>query len=267
MNLELGTSKQGGWRKQGSVPKRRPRRSYSSERPLQVLKHLATILFFWVKQKVSETQEVQIMYAKGNLFIATNADAEALKLLKLLNLKSALQMYGGKYSKMGKVSLRHSEKLKGLISGSRKYSETKGIAKILAEANDTLSAFQITLKKKSIDTAFAGTGKIYVLLGEEDGRHAEEKLMDLLELSGSKENVVLAGKKRPCGTCLGRIENVRSKGYSITAGANPGLVWKQRFEAQSSEVQRSTVDVVKSKDQFVSEIGQGYASESDSEAE
>jgi hypothetical protein len=261
-------AKQAGWTKKSADPTTRPHRSYGSQRQTQILRQYSTQLFFYAKKNKgtnASPQEVEAMYAAGNVFIGTNADAEAEKILQIASMQTVLEdTTGGQYSKSGKVTRRHSRKFKKWYTGARSFSGASDIFNIIKAGGLTKLKLWV---KSDVTNAFTQTGKTFVVVAGQDGRHAEEKLMDLLAKAGHTGTAIVAGKKRPCGTCLGRMTYMKNNGYDVRFNPRPGLIWKERLEDQPDEVQKVSLSELQSRQQYRSEIGQGYGSESDSDRE
>jgi hypothetical protein len=204
------------------------------------------------------------MYAGGNLFVATNADAEAVSILGIGNMQDALtSTTGGPRSTKGRITRKLAWKFGRWYSEDRSLSGAGEIFHLIKASQ----LKQLNLGKNEARKAFQSSGNTYVIIANQDGRHAEEKLMDLLELADYRARAVVAGKKRPCGTCLGRMQQMKENGFDVIFGQRPGLIWKESFQRQPLEVRQVTLRELKARSQYVSDIGQGYASESDSDIE
>lgn len=264
LDLQRPTYLASGWRKRQNVV-RRPRRSYAGQRDFQVLREVATQLFLKIKSMVTEEQEIECMFAGGSLFVAGNSEASVDQILTLSgSLEDVLTkcQMKTKTSKSGRISARHGRKLKKHYQRTR----TSPAAGPIFEVVRAASLRKLTTSSGSVVEAFGRSGQIYVVSSTKD-QHAEEKLMDVLALAGNGYPAVIAGKKRPCGTCLGRMQHMSDQGFPVTFGGNPGLLWKERFTRQPADVRAVTARELAARDQYVSEIGQGYGSESDSEDE
>lgn len=82
-------------------------------------------------------------------------------------------------------------------------------------------------------------------------RHAEEFLCDIAEYAKQfKENLYtcIAGKKRPCMGCSGRMESVGISNY----GKFPGLFWTHTIKIQPKEVAIKIVEQLIEKPSHVS---------------
>lgn len=270
--LELRGGSQAGWALPGEKRGLRGARSYAGDRDRQLLRHFSSQLFFLAKARVSTTQEIQTMAAGGNLFVAANADAEIRSIYNKLkddlanNLKAALTKEypsdrSGAYwvhprAKKQKATARFARKFAKLYDGTREAKLQSGsvaadpveIWKAIKDAKiETLNG----TSKRHVINAFAETGMIFLVLSGDDGRHAEEKLMDLLALAGHYGTVLVSGKKRPCKTCLGRLRYMVSKGYNVEHSQLPGFIWKERYTAQPEDVQKFTMEVIVKNQSYV----------------
>jgi hypothetical protein len=69
-------------------------------------------------------------------------------------------------------------------------------------------------------------------------RHVEEFLVDVADIAkeciGNDAHICIGGKKRPCTTCFGRMENFNktSNDVKIKFGQFPGLIWMQALDTQ-----------------------------------
>jgi hypothetical protein len=270
--LELRGGSQAGWALPGENLYVREGRSYASDRDRQLLRHFSSQLFFLAKGRINSAQEIQTMVANGNLFVAANADGDIEAIYNWLasdlagKLRTALTTTwksdpSGAYwltpkSTKKKSTARFARKFERLYSGKRTAKLQSGhvaidptlIWGIIQGANiETLKGW----KKGDVVQAFAGSGKIFLLYAGNDGRHAEEKLMDLLELAKHNGVVLIAGKKRPCKTCLGRLRYMVSEGFKVTHSQCPGFIWKERYEAQPEEVKKFSLDVIRENQSYI----------------
>jgi len=270
--LELRGGSQAGWALPGENLSFREGRSYASDRDRQLLRHFSSQLFFLAKGRVNSAQEIQTMVANGNLFVAANADGDIKAIYNWLasdlagKLRTALTKTwdsdpSGAYwlhskSTKKKSTARFAKKFEGLYAGTRTGKLQTGhvaidpalIWGIIQGANiEILKGW----KKADVRQAFAGSGKIFLLYAGDDGRHAEEKLMDLLELAKHPGVVLIAGKKRPCKTCLGRLRYMVSEGFKVTHSQYPGFIWKERYEAQPEEVKKFSLGVINEGNSYI----------------
>ncbi len=270
--LSLRGGKQGGWALKGETLYVRESRSYSSDRDRQLLRHFSSQLFFLAKSKVNTAQEIQTMVVNGNLFVAANDDDDIQAIYDELksdlakNLKTTLTKTwtsdpSGAYwvhtrTTKKKATARFAKKFTGLYEGTRQNKLQTGheavdpavIWGVIQNANiERLKAW----REQDVRQAIGGSGKIFLVFAGNRGRHAEEKLMDLLESADHKGVVLIAGKKRPCKTCLGRLEYMTNQGYRVTHSKQPGFIWKERYEAQPEEVKQFTFKVIKRNESYV----------------
>lgn len=270
--LVLRGGKQAGWALKSEQNFVRESRSYAGERDRQLLRQFSAQLFFLAKSKVQNAQEIQTMAANGNLFVAANDDADIQAIYDELqndlakNLKTALtkswgsDRSGAYWAKLRstkkKSTTRFGNKFKKLYDTTRENKLQSGQVaidpRIIWAVIKDAKVEQLNGGKKSdVVKALGGSGKIFLLYAGDDGRHAEEKLMDLLESVDHKGLVLIAGKKRPCKTCLGRLRYMVDQGYQVKHSKYPGFIWKERFEAQPEEVKKFTVEVIKEGKSYV----------------
>ncbi len=133
-------------------------------------------------------------------------------------------------------------------------AHAKAVGEILHSAN-RVKTLNITLnnndqfsKQTIIDLLGAlndNTGSIYLLSVTQNrnpNRHAEEFLTDIVEFAkgtGQPVYSCIAGKKRPCLGCSGRMQGVVDQ-YS----KKPGLFWMHTLEFQSETAAAKTLNVL-----------------------
>ncbi|HVK95632.1 MAG TPA: hypothetical protein VM571_12995 [Noviherbaspirillum sp.] len=283
--------KQAGFQSIQGVQKRGAK-SYVDMRERQVLRQVSTRLFFGAQRRAKEKGkdkpvEVQMMYAKGNVFIGTNLDVTAESVSKILASRKMTRstLVDDKFFKSakshgGRITARHGKKL-----GSRMFDDDKQkkwnkgpvvdlasrkrATNILNLVRDIEPEFLDPSDKKSVQTAFSGPGSVYILHsgGKQNGRHVEEKFMDILGHANHTDKTYVGGKMRPCLTCSGRMTHTESQGHDVDFSQNPGKIWKQRYDNQPADVRAETAKLAKNKRTFISKGGSGYGSESDSDGE
>ena len=107
-------------------------------------------------------------------------------------------------------------------------------------------------------------------------RHAEEFLVDLYEAIYTKDGVSnvrasIAGKKRPCMGCYGRMKSAAEGGGALAFGDKPGRYWVHSMRGQELPAAKETAKALLG-ESYVS-LGFGgshckdYDSASDSEPE
>jgi hypothetical protein len=126
------------------------------------------------------------------------------------------------------------------------------------------------LDSEAADTArsaLATSGRVYVVTGQ-DKRHAEVKLVKVLEIAGYKKGAVVQGKKRPCYSCASYMRLRKSQGYGLVFSDNPGKLWKDEFDRSETEVKAEILEALE-RNTFSckTDIGEQYRSDSESEVD
>ncbi|MDE2154557.1 MAG: hypothetical protein KGJ32_01485 [Xanthomonadaceae bacterium] len=267
--------------------------SYAARREKQFFRQMATRLFYHAaarakKKGLDAPVEVQMMYAGGNIFIGSNRDhtAESIgKALKYQDLTrrvlSEKAYFASTKSTGGRITSRHAHKLASRMfddSGQDKWVKAgkaadkvsrQGAALMARMVRDIEPDYLDPGDKKSVQHAFGSTGGVYILHSgfRQEGRHVEEKFMDMLGLAGHKGRTIVGGKMRPCLTCSGRMQHMNDQGHDVAFGQEPGKVWKGRYEDQPHEVRKVTASLAASKFTWKSKAGWGYDAESDSDSD
>jgi hypothetical protein len=279
----------------------RPYRDFSCEREKQLLRQAATQLYFaaveFSKNKtVTEIQMMHINYAGNhNLFVAANGFEMTSNLSTLImntKLEKLLTKTYPVAAAEGKLRTeRFANKLKQRVFGQalnlaqadvqEDRQQAKKVGELLRSATvKTLhirldNNFQLNSQTK-IDVLAAlndKSGSIYVLeikACRNSDRHAEEFLADIVEYAKKTGQPVyssVAGKKRPCLGCAGRMQDVIDH-----YGDKPGLFWLHTLQYQPEKTAAKTVKVLLTASSYVSSSKDGkslrdYDSGSDSECD
>lgn len=275
----------------GSIPKvaatetRRPRRSFSQERERQLLKRVATQLYFAFKnnKKTSSVTEVQLMHVmygtKHYLFIAANPAAMNQHMIGLFSAPDSLrdlltQAYQPVRDTEGKRrSKRYAHKLgRHIFTGVMPASTLPQDATQMGHSTRVLRANNIYSQEIQSSTVDATITAILADAQLNDAtiflnwqhpshslRHAEEFLTDVAEsfnalgrVSGTPVYTCIAGKKRPCAGCAGRMQ-----GHISQYGQHNGNFWLNSIESQSEEAAKRTFNVLLSNPSYVSVSANG----------
>ena len=279
---------QAGFQSKLGVTKR-PKKSYVHLRERQILRQVATRLYFGAKQRAIKKDldtpvEVQMMYTGGNVFVGSNLYSTAESLHKILSSQRRTEntlikdsFFKTKTSIGGRTTDRHGKKLsERMYNGKMRKKWTGGPFVDLASRKrathiadiikDIQPEYIDPSDKKQVAAAFGKQGHIYVLHGGGNGRHVEEKFTDMIESAKHTGKTYIGGKMRPCLTCSGRMTHSNQQGSDLDFSEFPGRVWKSRFEAQASDVRAVTTNLAKTKPSHVSKFGgSGYGSGSDSD--
>lgn len=306
-NITKELTKKSGSNQKGRIPNcqleeiNRHYRSYKNDREKQILRHIATQLYFAIqyylkKEKLSlPLVEIQAMHlsceGRHNLFIVANEFSVTKTFTKIINKdnfkESLTWFYSPEDSEGKKRSKRYASKLKKRVFGNSlqitgndpvdvKNAEQVGDIlrdnnivslqigyggdKLLNEESRELLSKIIQSEDKTI---FFVTVRNYP---GHKGRHAEEFLCDIVDYSKELEvetiYTAIAGKKRPCIGCSGRLEAVNVSNY----GRYPGRFWKHTFETQSEDVALKTLNLLRKNSSYISicENGESKATDYDS---
>ncbi|MBX9705731.1 MAG: hypothetical protein K5Q00_05700 [Gammaproteobacteria bacterium] len=239
---------------------KRPYRSFSTQRTRQLLRHISTQLFFFARTRQAKVEEIECMYlfyrGQDYLFVVGNPILEFSRIKDDLRAPGNFQtiitrLYSPHYVEEKRRSARYARKLNHRVYGARNIP-----AGVNADANDQaraqaikrlLLARQITSVDIShslavrLNAALVGlpTGGIILLNANSVTlRHAEEFLVDILDSLPENDPTmfsVIAGKKRPCMGCFGRMQ-----GKVDECGQHPGRFWLHTMESQSTTAAKRT---------------------------
>lgn len=258
-------------------------RSFAKERFSQVLRQMATQIYNFLRVELDPI-EVQIMYLNNSLFISANTRESVAKMHKDLSTQDALkQALTSTYKHKAvdaKASSRHAAKLLSRLYNDYACDDPR-FSKLKAILNREIRAIPIDSNNKN---AIQGEGNIYFVSYKlKADRHAEENLMDVLEMFipdfiYDKSKPAIFGKKRPCFNCHARLEGISrnlAEEFNCSSPSfefNPfkGLLFKGAAEMQlknSASAAASAYSLGKySHNIYVSEIGgHSYATGSDTE--
>ncbi|QDT41422.1 hypothetical protein Pan241w_14830 [Gimesia alba] len=255
-------------------------RSYNDDEILQIQKHISSQLFAAVRDEAREHRkaltpeerkndsstptEIEMMVDdKQNIFISANKNSTLDIVHKLVVKQKGFDeilttSYATKNSFIGKKSRSDAAKYAGLAKGEDRRERKLDAAEIhdiVSSANE-LHHINLELLETTGDQTVLNQirgekgGRIYLVYGKTDdkGRHAEEKLMDLVKHVGDTQtHYTVAGKKRPCMSCYGRMLYCsRKEKFNISHGHNPGRLWEGRWKAQPFEIFKYTfTEVIK----------------------
>lgn len=284
----------------GQVVARPLRKEFNKERERQLMKRIATQFFFSLQQYLKKNKinkklvEIELMHAtvgeKHFVFLAANeVDVAAYYQALLGEFGTVKKLLTTQYSPDRDVegkrrSKRYARKLQiQLFNGDTALSpsveEADGLyAQAVADAVTGAWVVQ--------DMNARPQQRIHTLLENEPGgvflldfskvrdkaRHAEEFLVDTADYiknyakeKGLETSFAIAGKKRPCATCSGRMS-----GEIDRYGKRPGLLWLHAAGRQSPSTFRRTAEGLLNHASHVSLDGRGlkaphYDSGSDSD--
>ncbi|NVB37937.1 hypothetical protein G6O69_08825 [Pseudenhygromyxa sp. WMMC2535] len=251
---------QPGWNTDGI--KKRPRRSFMGNRESQVLRHVSRQFFPYLKKvKKAKPIEIQMMWANDSLFVGTNKDTPTRALAEVINdpdeIANALGRVWGKSGETHERTKRSVAKLERLanfdfsvdvdgfdvdqLADLASYDEAYQIyTMLMTKVAEALDCKNKNAAIKALSPTHAGR-LYYVLEGNNRGRHIEEKFIDILEAANFRGPAIIAGVKRPCGTCWIRLNNaVKKSGINVEFSPYPGQIWKG--QAESLKVSKSDLD-------------------------
>ena len=268
--------------------------SYAGRREKQFFRQMSTRLFYSAAQRAKKKGldspvEVQMMYAGGNIFIGSNRDHTAESIHKTLMYTGSTRRalvekayFASAKSTGGRITTRHAHKLASRMFDDKSQSKwVKSGGDAADKASRTAMALMARMVRdiepstldpgstKGVKEAFGSTGGVYILHSgfRQEGKHVEEKFMDMLAVAGHKGRTIIGGKMRPCLTCSGRMQHMKDQGHDVAFGQEPGKVWKGRYEAQPHDVRKVTASLAASKFTYKSGAGWSYDAESDSDSD
>jgi hypothetical protein len=264
-----------------------------NQRILQLLRQISTQLYLYLqvnKKLAKREQEIQTMWAYGNLIVGSN-QPDTLKnlyeqvttLVSTQTIHKLYEILKGEYSVTKKkfirtLSKRIANKLNNLYKGQRQVKlgspEIDKIMKVLL----TGSVEKITdvTDKDQVKKVANTTGNIYFLVAESLNKynHAEQRLIEFLDIvQNYKETPIawVAGKKRPCFGCWIRERHTNEKKkYTLVHQNRPGKAFFGTYKVAPRDEQEKWKDLLKDSTTCVYENDQGsgeIGDESESEPE
>ena len=250
----------------------RDRHSFSKQRTRQSLRHLSTQIFFYLEKQGTKLEEVQALYLHynnhdyiflvGNPILAFSEKRHTFTPALKANMPEILTKaypYGGipHAKEMLRRSKRYADKLQQRVyqdavtnpaaEDGQDLARTDKIKAILQSAKiEPLSITSLTKAGLDLLNAPAYQEALIILYLEGyatkrmQTRHAEEFLVDIITnlpapKPGRATYSCIAGKKRPCFGCYGRMHTVVSE-----HGQHPGHFWSQTIQGQTSIAARRT---------------------------
>lgn len=244
--------------------KLRHRRSMSSNRREQMLRHIATQFFYlWKNRKnIKYLKEVQVMQVRQEndlmIFVAFNSITKGKAAKNIISegnhvvekVKDHVLMM--KYSETSLLQLLQTDYSSDIACGmhrSRRYSK-KIKSRIRNEDNNRLAAVlnQPPAVIENLDDFDYEWGKVYVLCLTdqlEKKIQAEEILCDTAEklrkrFCEEELEFSIFGRRRPCMSCSGRMRVAEIDFYN----KNPGYFWVEDIRHQSEEAARETLRIL-----------------------
>jgi len=261
-----------GYLLEGTKLKPRRKRNYGPSRVEQVLGQVSTLLYFALKDGDESVTEVEAMSAGGSVFLACNARSETQALYDFLVLKNQKERSDALTSAYGtgktlKATNRMAVKIEQLRSGQRDFAKAKKVVEALEQSE----VGWIDLQAKDADfycaLALEVPGYTWVIFGQ-DKRHAEVKLVKVLEAAGYKGQAVVQGKKRPCYTCAAYMRLRKKAGYALVFSDFPGKLWQDEFNRSEGDVQQEVIRALEAAEvSHKTEYGEEWRSDSESEDE
>jgi hypothetical protein len=214
--------------------------SFSEERTRQVLRHISTAVFHFVKTKVDEEQEIQAMYVNERVFLSSNLPGSMAALRGLSAAELTNIFLSSNYMPASDPrAARSAQKLIALVQGTRidditfddqdQYDEVANIAGLISGLAENpanyLSHCTVDQAKNFIDD---DAHLLHVILVEGlRPVHAEQNLILAYCNSGSSSQAVVYGKKRPCTGCYLTFMYARQVlgKSSLVFNENPGGFW------------------------------------------
>ncbi|MFI1510047.1 DUF4157 domain-containing protein [Streptomyces sp. NPDC020597] len=234
-------------------------RSFKTSPDEQVLRHLSTQLFWYMKNALDqkEEQEVQAMYVNGGIVVASNLDASLAAVFGDLHqkledyvraggvahgeeeeeeeaeegemdeegLENPLQeVLGGEQNPGDLRASGVARKFQGLHEGSRpaRAGAEWMLHSILQEKFNPLRSVTMEESRAIIGDPEKMKDRIIFLRGGSN-YHAEQKLVLALHGAGGTGQAWIAGKKRPCAVCFATLSYARDEGrMDISFQGRPG---------------------------------------------
>lgn len=224
--------------------KRRCKRNFSKNKTPQHLRHIATMLYDFWKHHLgcNELQEVQVMMMMGDgpveYFIAFNPMTR--------KIMDKLEVYDNWIRGVNDNCLENV-KVKNYRTFRRTFRHIEKLRTFELTFSDVFNPLNIVWGnyRRKLERLESNILKFNVLfLGNHSDkeRHAEEFLCDVAEEirkqnSRKTYTFYIYGKKRPCMSCSGRMEEADIDYYN----PNPGYLWLHGIKYQSQNAARNTL--------------------------
>jgi hypothetical protein len=255
-DFATGHSSSGMWPEDVTV---RGEYKFQGERVRQVLRHISTMIFHYVKSKVKDEQEVQAMLVNNRIFVSSNdrksmalfsGSLQPEDLFEILLDDTALHN--------DSRAMRDMNKLRALVAHGRIYdittdpteaSELESMQRVLLEAiaDPAKHVKHCSIEGASRFITDANADGQLIFVDGLDKAHAEQNLIIAYAHSGSTDPAQIFGKKRPCTGCyLTFVYATKILGLKITHSANPGGFWGPAVPALVDLMtrQKATIDDV-----------------------
>lgn len=216
--------------------------SDEDKRILQTLRQISSQFYVYLEaaDKLAQgEQEIQTMWAYGNLILASNVPGTLDALyteLKTLSVgvnasQKLFDVLTGTYAPkkfLGVISERHGAKLSNLYQSMRQPGS--GHLKKIVEALAGASVSKITdvTDEDQVKQVADGSGNVYLLTSASPGgvAHAEQRLVEFrnfLEVYKQDPKAWVAGKKRPCFGCWIKLMRTNTEqAYELVYMDQPG---------------------------------------------
>ena len=240
---------------------KRPARSFRKEKDIQILKQLASQLYYrFISLEKTHVSEVQVLHAFDSnktryLFFAANQLEEEKNFQAIKNEWEVHNLQGlvtkeynpfarneDEREELAKLSKRHAEKLKQRVFSSRK---ANGLIHFI-QNNNTTGKFFVSQFGPLPDEGIYFVNPFNHKSKHKCKRHAEEQLSDIAQFirnnAGNIEwRFAIFGKMRPCGSCYGRLCYEKEKNNDLIFSLHPGFLWISALMAQDKDSQISTI--------------------------
>ncbi|MBA2710247.1 MAG: hypothetical protein H0U57_06625 [Tatlockia sp.] len=249
-------------------------RNFSSDREKQILRHIASQCYFYLQSNgVQGLVEVQAMHLvwgdKHTLFIVANQFNVTQRFSELITRDNFKAIFTTAYNLIRPTSesllrsQRYTSKIRNKVLGDeiiiegddvKDLENAKSIGKLLRTNNVWL--LKMTYEKNVLDNttrncinnAINQNGIYFVQITGHSNkqRHAEEFLCDIVEYANSTQNnleftsTAIAGRKRPCIGCSGRMKNLISNYNQF-----PGRFWTHTIKHQPKHAQLETIKLLR----------------------
>ncbi|SHH84921.1 eCIS core domain-containing protein [Streptomyces sp. 3214.6] len=248
----LGYSRTGMWTDKITVS---GTRSFKRSPDEQTLRHLSTQLYWYAKELLEQKdeQEFQAMYVNGGIVVASNLDSSVQAVYDKLNRE--LDDYVMEYASAEDgeepadpfeqmlTTTQHDGDVRAETVANKFGNLKAGTRPVRDGAEEMLYSIQGSGKNNLLQADMSGiaavidsgaiTERIAFLSGG-SSFHAEQKLVLALQKTSGGHSAWIAGKKRPCMSCLATLTYARDRGgmrisFQERPGGyflkgNPGLV-------------------------------------------
>lgn len=222
-------------------------RSFKRRPDEQTLRHLSTQLYWYAKKMLEQKdeQEFQAMYVNGGIVVASNLDSSVRAVYDKLNGKLADYVREYASAEDGEepadpfeqmlTTTQHDGDVRAETVANKFGNLKAGTRPVRGGAEEMLYSIQGSGENNLLQADMSGIAAVIdsgeitkriVFLSGGSSFHAEQKLVLALQKTSGGHSAWIAGKKRPCMSCLATLTYAREHGgMKISFQERPGGYW------------------------------------------